>query len=166
MCYCDFDDILDAIAELDADVISIEASRSDMDLLEAFQQFRYPNDIGPGVYDIHSPRVPEVDEIVGRLRSALVRLRPEQLWVNPDCGLKTRGWPEVRAALAQHGRGRPAGPRGTDRTVTPFVRSNSGSGRSLLKPTASFPASLSRGSHRQSRDYGLPNITYMLSLAA
>jgi 5-methyltetrahydropteroyltriglutamate--homocysteine methyltransferase len=100
MCYGDFDDILDAIAELDADVISIEASRSDMELLEAFRQFRYPNDIGPGVYDIHSPRVPEVDEIAGRLRNALARLRPEQLWVNPDCGLKTRGWPEVRAALA------------------------------------------------------------------
>jgi 5-methyltetrahydropteroyltriglutamate--homocysteine methyltransferase len=100
MCYGDFDDILDAISELDADVISIEASRSDMELLEAFRQFRYPNDIGPGVYDIHSPRIPEVDEIAGRLRNALVRLRPEQLWVNPDCGLKTRGWPEVRAALA------------------------------------------------------------------
>jgi 5-methyltetrahydropteroyltriglutamate--homocysteine methyltransferase len=99
MCYGDFDDILDAITELDADVISIEASRSDMELLEAFRQFRYPNDIGPGVYDIHSPRVPEVDEIAGRLRNALLRLRPEQLWVNPDCGLKTRGWPEVRAAL-------------------------------------------------------------------
>jgi 5-methyltetrahydropteroyltriglutamate--homocysteine methyltransferase len=100
MCYGDFDDILDAITELDADVISIEASRSDMELLEAFRQFRYPNDIGPGVYDIHNPRVPEVDEIAGRLRNALVRLRPEQLWVNPDCGLKTRGWPEVRASLA------------------------------------------------------------------
>jgi 5-methyltetrahydropteroyltriglutamate--homocysteine methyltransferase len=99
MCYCDFADILQAIAELDADVISIEASRSDMELLEAFCEFRYPAEIGPGVYDIHSPRVPDVEEIAGRLRSALVRLRPEQLWVNPDCGLKTRGWAEVRAAL-------------------------------------------------------------------
>ncbi|MGA2064071.1 MAG: 5-methyltetrahydropteroyltriglutamate--homocysteine S-methyltransferase [Thermoguttaceae bacterium] len=100
MCYGEFGDVLEAIVELDADVISIEASRSDMELLEAFRQFRYPHDIGPGVYDIHSPRVPEVGEIAGRLRKALVRLRPEQLWVNPDCGLKTRGWPEVRAALA------------------------------------------------------------------
>jgi 5-methyltetrahydropteroyltriglutamate--homocysteine methyltransferase len=100
MCYCQFNDIIESIAAMDADVISIEASRSDMELLEAFQSFRYPNDIGPGVYDIHSPRVPEVDEIVGRLRKALARLRPEQLWVNPDCGLKTRGWPEVRTALS------------------------------------------------------------------
>ena len=80
-------------------MISIEASRSDMELLEAFARFQYPNEIGPGVYDIHSPRVPEVEEIVGRLQKALAYLRPDQLWVNPDCGLKTRGWPEVRAAL-------------------------------------------------------------------
>jgi 5-methyltetrahydropteroyltriglutamate--homocysteine methyltransferase len=99
MCYSQFNDIIEAIASLDADVISIEASRSDMDLLEAFTRFQYPNDIGPGVYDIHSPRVPEIDEIVGRLRKALRSLRPEQLWVNPDCGLKTRDWPETTASL-------------------------------------------------------------------
>jgi 5-methyltetrahydropteroyltriglutamate--homocysteine methyltransferase len=71
-----------------------------MELLDAFVRFRYPNRIGPGVYDIHSPRVPSVDEMTARLRKALAVLRPEQLWVNPDCGLKTRDWPEVRASLA------------------------------------------------------------------
>ncbi|MGA2034803.1 MAG: 5-methyltetrahydropteroyltriglutamate--homocysteine S-methyltransferase [Thermoguttaceae bacterium] len=99
MCYAEFNDIIQSIAALDADAISIEASRSDMDLLEAFARFQYPNEIGPGVYDIHSPRVPEVEEIMGRLQKALRHLRPEQLWVNPDCGLKTRGWPEVQASL-------------------------------------------------------------------
>jgi 5-methyltetrahydropteroyltriglutamate--homocysteine methyltransferase len=99
MCYSEFNHIIEAIAALDADVISIEASRSDMDLLDAFVKFHYPNEIGPGVYDIHSPRVPENEEIAGRLRKALKSLRPEQLWVNPDCGLKTRGWPETIAAL-------------------------------------------------------------------
>ena len=99
MCYCEFNDVIESIAALDADVISIEASRSDMELLDAFSRFHYPNEIGPGVYDIHSPRVPEVEEIMGRLQKALDRLRVDQLWVNPDCGLKTRGWPEVQAAL-------------------------------------------------------------------
>jgi 5-methyltetrahydropteroyltriglutamate--homocysteine methyltransferase len=99
MCYSEFNDIIPSVAALDADVISIEASRSDMELLEAFARFKYPNEIGPGVYDIHSPRVPGVEEIAGRLQKALAYLRPDQLWVNPDCGLKTRGWPEVRAAL-------------------------------------------------------------------
>ena len=99
MCYSEFNHIIEAIAALDADVISIEASRSDMELLDAFVKFHYPNEIGPGVYDIHSPRVPENEEIAGRLRKALRSLRAEQLWVNPDCGLKTRGWPETTAAL-------------------------------------------------------------------
>jgi 5-methyltetrahydropteroyltriglutamate--homocysteine methyltransferase len=99
MCYAEFAHIIKAIAALDADVISIEASRSDMELLEAFAEFRYPNEIGPGVYDIHSPRVPEVEEIIGRLRKALGRFSPRQLWVNPDCGLKTRAWPEAQASL-------------------------------------------------------------------
>ena len=99
MCYSEFNDIIEAIAALDADVISIEASRSDMELLNAFVRFQYPNEIGPGIYDIHSPRVPSVDEIKALLRKALNVFRPERLWVNPDCGLKTRGWPEVRAAL-------------------------------------------------------------------
>ena len=99
MCYSEFNSIIEAIAALDADVISIEASRSDMALLEAFARFQYPNEIGPGVYDIHSPRVPETEEIVGRLQKALAYLKRDKLWVNPDCGLKTRGWPEVRAAL-------------------------------------------------------------------
>jgi 5-methyltetrahydropteroyltriglutamate--homocysteine methyltransferase len=99
MCYSEFGQIIESIAALDADVISIEAARSDMELLDAFARFKYPAEIGPGVYDIHTPRVPEVEEIIGRLRKALQRLRPDQLWVNPDCGLKTRGWPEVQASL-------------------------------------------------------------------
>lgn len=99
MCYCDFNDIVKVIAALDADVISIEASRSDAELLDAFVNFNYPNEIGPGVYDIHSPRVPSVEEIKGLLGKMLKRLRMEQLWINPDCGLKTRGWPEVQQSL-------------------------------------------------------------------
>jgi len=100
MCYSEFNDIMPAIAAMDADVISIETSRSQMELLNAFKDFRYPNEIGPGVYDIHSPRVPSVDEMYALLRKALSVLTPEQLWINPDCGLKTRGWAEVKAALA------------------------------------------------------------------
>jgi 5-methyltetrahydropteroyltriglutamate--homocysteine methyltransferase len=99
MCYSEFNDIIDAVAAMDADVISIETSRSRMELLEAFVKFRYPNEIGPGVYDIHSPRVPDTKEMAGLLEKARAVLKPEQLWVNPDCGLKTRGWPETRAAL-------------------------------------------------------------------
>lgn len=100
MCYCEFNDIMDSIAALDADVITIETSRSDMELLESFEQFEYPNDIGPGVYDIHSPNVPSVEWIEALLRKAAQRIPAERLWVNPDCGLKTRGWPETRQALA------------------------------------------------------------------
>ncbi|MBG3080914.1 5-methyltetrahydropteroyltriglutamate--homocysteine S-methyltransferase [Proteus mirabilis] len=100
MCYCEFNDIMNSIAALDADVITIETSRSDMELLEAFEHFDYPNEIGPGVYDIHSPNVPNVEWIVGLLRKAQSRIPAERLWVNPDCGLKTRGWTETRAALA------------------------------------------------------------------
>jgi len=100
MCYSEFNDILDSIADMDADVITIETSRSDMELLEAFSGFAYPNAIGPGVYDIHSPRIPEVAEIVRLLRKAARVIPAERLWVNPDCGLKTRGCPETRAALA------------------------------------------------------------------
>ena len=100
MCYAEFNDIIDAVAAMDADVVSIETSRSRMELLEAFTRFRYPSGIGPGVYDIHSPRVPEHGDMLGLLRKARAQLRPEQLWVNPDCGLKTRNWPEVKAALA------------------------------------------------------------------
>ena len=99
MCYSEFNDIIEAVAAMDADVISIETSRSRMELLDAFVKFRYPNAIGPGVYDIHSPRVPGVAEMVELLRKARDVLAPEQLWVNPDCGLKTRGWPETVAAL-------------------------------------------------------------------
>ncbi|KKB76379.1 5-methyltetrahydropteroyltriglutamate--homocysteine methyltransferase [Devosia limi DSM 17137] len=99
MCYAEFSDIMDAIAALDADVISIETSRSDMELLEAFTSFAYPNEIGPGVWDIHSPRVPSQADMEAMLRKAALAIAPEQLWVNPDCGLKTRGWPEVEAAL-------------------------------------------------------------------
>jgi 5-methyltetrahydropteroyltriglutamate--homocysteine methyltransferase len=99
MCYSEFNDIIDAVAAMDADVISIETSRSRMELLDAFTRFRYPNGIGPGVYDIHSPRVPSEAEMDDLLARALQVLRPDQLWVNPDCGLKTRGWPEVERAL-------------------------------------------------------------------
>lgn len=99
MCYSEFNDIIQAIAALDADVITIETSRSNMELLEAFESFHYPNDIGPGVYDIHSPNVPKLEWMVGLMKKAASRLSAERLWVNPDCGLKTRGWPETEAAL-------------------------------------------------------------------
>ncbi|MFV2030419.1 5-methyltetrahydropteroyltriglutamate--homocysteine S-methyltransferase [Neisseria sp. S1] len=95
MCYSEFNDILPAIASMDADVITIETSRSDMELLTAFGDFKYPNDIGPGVYDIHSPRVPTAAEIEHLLRKAMEVVPVERLWVNPDCGLKTRGWKET-----------------------------------------------------------------------
>ncbi len=101
MCYSEFNDIIAAIADMDADVISIETSRSQMDLLNAFVNFKYPNEIGPGVYDIHSPRVPKKEEMESLLRKALDVLKPEQIWVNPDCGLKTRDWPETKLALQQ-----------------------------------------------------------------
>ena len=91
MCYSEFNEIIEAIAELDADVISIESSRSEMELLEAFHTFKYPNEVGPGIYDIHSPRVPSVDEMTSLLKKALQVLPRKQVWVNPDCGLKTRG---------------------------------------------------------------------------
>lgn len=100
MCYSEFNDIIADIAAMDADVITIETSRSQMDLLEAFRTFSYPNDIGPGVYDIHSPRVPTSQEMVDLIGRALQSVPKERLWVNPDCGLKTRGWPETRAALS------------------------------------------------------------------
>jgi 5-methyltetrahydropteroyltriglutamate--homocysteine methyltransferase len=99
MCYAEFNDILPAIAAMDADVITIETSRSAMELLTAFGQFRYPNEIGPGVYDIHSPRVPDSGEMAALLRKAATVIPPAQLWVNPDCGLKTRGWEETAQAL-------------------------------------------------------------------
>lgn len=101
MCYSEFNDIIKAIADLDADVITIETSRSDGELLQAFEQFNYPNDIGPGVYDIHSPNVPEVQTMVNLLKRAAREIPVERLWVNPDCGLKTRRWPETEAALAR-----------------------------------------------------------------
>ncbi|MGS2744778.1 5-methyltetrahydropteroyltriglutamate--homocysteine S-methyltransferase [Halomonas sp. LS-001] len=100
MCYSEFNDIIAAIAALDADVITIETSRSDMELLDAFQDFAYPNDIGPGVYDIHTPNIPEVAWMVDLMEKALEKIPAERLWVNPDCGLKTRGWAEVEPALA------------------------------------------------------------------
>jgi 5-methyltetrahydropteroyltriglutamate--homocysteine methyltransferase len=99
MCYSEFNDMMDAIVRMDADVISIECSRSRMELLDAFDRVRYPNEIGPGVYDIHSPCIPVAEEMEGLLRKALEVLTPRQLWVNPDCGLKTRGWEEVGQAL-------------------------------------------------------------------
>jgi 5-methyltetrahydropteroyltriglutamate--homocysteine methyltransferase len=99
MCYSEFNDILPSIAAMDADVITIETSRSAMELLDGFGAFHYPNEIGPGVYDIHSPRVPSVEAMVRLLRRAAEVIPPERLWVNPDCGLKTRGWVETEAAL-------------------------------------------------------------------
>lgn len=101
MCYSEFNDIIAAIADMDADVISIETSRSEMELLRAFTDFEYPNAMGPGVYDIHSPRLPTTEEMLTRLHKALEVLAPAQLWVNPDCGLKTRTWEEVEPALTR-----------------------------------------------------------------
>lgn len=99
MCYSEFNDIIEHIAAMDADVITIETSRSDMELLSVFSDFKYPNEIGPGVYDIHSPRIPTVDEMVALLEKAIALLPARNLWINPDCGLKTRKWPETKQAL-------------------------------------------------------------------
>ncbi len=99
MCYSEFNDIIDHIAHMDADVITIECSRSQMELLDAFAGFKYPNDIGPGVYDIHSPRIPKTEEIVGLIQKAQGYIPKDQLWINPDCGLKTRNWKETKEAL-------------------------------------------------------------------
>lgn len=100
MCYSEFNDIMDSIADMDADVLSIETSRSQMELLDAFEKFKYPNEIGPGVYDIHSPRIPTKEEMVQLIKKAVKLLPKENIWVNPDCGLKTRGWKEVEKSLA------------------------------------------------------------------
>ena len=100
MCYSEFNDIIEYIASMDADVITIETSRSDMELLDAFEQFEYPNEIGPGVYDIHSPNVPEKDWIRQLMLKAAEKIPAKRLWINPDCGLKTRAWPEVEAAIS------------------------------------------------------------------
>ena len=99
MCYAEFNDIINAIVEMDADVISMETSRSDMELLDGFSKNNYPMDVGPGVYDIHSPRIVGSAEMQNLLDKALIVLAPEQLWVNPDCGLKTRRWEEVKPSL-------------------------------------------------------------------
>ena len=99
MCYSEFNDIIHNIADMDADVITIECSRSQMELLDAFADFHYPNEIGPGVYDIHSPRVPTQVEMVSLLEKARMVIPADQLWVNPDCGLKTRHWDETKKAL-------------------------------------------------------------------
>ena len=99
MCYSEFNDIIASIAAMDADVITIETSRSDMELLDAFDHFKYPNEIGPGVYDIHSPNIPTQEHIVQLMQKAAERIPAERLWVNPDCGLKTRQWSEVIPAL-------------------------------------------------------------------
>jgi 5-methyltetrahydropteroyltriglutamate--homocysteine methyltransferase len=99
MCYSDFGDIMEQIQEMDADVLLIEAARSRMELLRDWERSGYAQEIGPGVYDIHSPRVPSTEEMVELLQAAAEVLKPDQIWVNPDCGLKTRAWPEVEAAL-------------------------------------------------------------------
>lgn len=101
MCYSEFNDVIESIAAMDADVITMETSRSQMELLDAFREFQYPNEIGPGVYDIHSPRVPSKDEMIQLLEKAAKVIPAERLWVNPDCGLKTRKWEETKEALIQ-----------------------------------------------------------------
>ena len=101
MCYSEFNDIIKHIADMDADVITIECSRSQMELLDAFSVYKYPNEIGPGVYDIHSPRVPTKDEILQLMKKAKKVIPSNQLWVNPDCGLKTRHWEETEKALIE-----------------------------------------------------------------
>ena len=100
MCYSEFNDIITSVADMDADVITIETSKSHMKLLDAFVDFNYPNEIGPGVYDIHSPNIPTVEEMVELIEKAAETLPVDRLWVNPDCGLKTRGWDETEPALA------------------------------------------------------------------
>ncbi|MCP4408534.1 MAG: 5-methyltetrahydropteroyltriglutamate--homocysteine S-methyltransferase [Gammaproteobacteria bacterium] len=100
MCYSEFNDIIESIADMDADVITIETSRSDMELLDVFNNFKYPNAIGPGVYDIHSPNIPSKEQVVQLMRKAAQRIPAQRLWVNPDCGLKTRDWEEVIPALS------------------------------------------------------------------
>ena len=100
MCYSEFNDIIAAIAAMDADVITIETSRSNMELLNAFESFAYPNEIGPGVYDIHSPNVPSVSWMKQLIEKASAKIPLKRLWINPDCGLKTRGWDETRTALS------------------------------------------------------------------
>ena len=99
MCYSEFNDIIDSIGNMDADVISIETSRSQMELLDAFVDYKYPNEIGPGVYDIHSPIIPTQEAMTALLKKALAVLDARQIWVNPDCGLKTRGWAETKPAI-------------------------------------------------------------------
>ncbi|ALM37820.1 MULTISPECIES: 5-methyltetrahydropteroyltriglutamate--homocysteine S-methyltransferase [Streptomyces] len=99
MCYAEFGDIVQAIDDLDADVISLEAARSHMEVAHELAAHGYPREAGPGVYDIHSPRVPGAEEAAALLREGLAAIPAERLWVNPDCGLKTRGWPETRASL-------------------------------------------------------------------
>jgi 5-methyltetrahydropteroyltriglutamate--homocysteine methyltransferase len=99
MCYSEFNDIMPSVAAMDADVITIETARSDMELLDAFEHFQYPNQIGPGVYDIHSPNIPTEASMVALMRQAARRIPAERLWINPDCGLKTRQWTEVIPAL-------------------------------------------------------------------
>jgi 5-methyltetrahydropteroyltriglutamate--homocysteine methyltransferase len=100
MCYAEFGDVLQAIIDMDADVISLEAARSKMAIVSDLAAASYPNEVGPGVWDIHSPRVPSTEEIVDHLRTATAAFPAARVWVNPDCGLKTRGYPEVRATLA------------------------------------------------------------------
>ena len=100
MCYSEFNEIIDSVAALDADVITIETSRSNMELLKAFEEFNYPNEIGPGVYDIHSPNIPSEEWIEGLINKAAEKIPAKRLWVNPDCGLKTRNWAETEASLA------------------------------------------------------------------
>ena len=95
----DFNDIFEAIQRMDVDVLTIENSKSDLKLLRAFEKFGYTNEIGPGLYDIHSPRIPNEEEMASRLKQMLKYLPKENLWINPDCGLKTRGWSETKAAL-------------------------------------------------------------------
>ena len=99
MCYSEFTDIIPAIDNMDADVITFEASRSDLQILDSLRDSNFETEVGPGVYDIHSPRIPSVEEIVTACRKMLSRIPADRLWINPDCGLKTRGIPETEASL-------------------------------------------------------------------
>lgn len=99
MCYSEFTDIIPSIDDMDADVITFEASRSDLQILDSLREHNFETEVGPGVYDIHSPRVPSVEEIVTALNIMLTKIKREKLWINPDCGLKTRDVPETDASL-------------------------------------------------------------------
>ncbi len=140
MCYAEFGDIVQAIDDLDADVISLEAARSHMQVARELAAHGYPREAGPGVYDIHSPRIPSTEEAAALLRKGLEAIPATRLWVNPDCGLKTRGWPETRSLPGEPGRRRAGDPRGAaHRSGVIRARCGSGHRRSRTGPPPSAP---------------------------